>query len=213
MKLSWKSGVALIIGGILLGGSLSAVAQNDGSTPDGPKDAEVKAAHFRGRGPGGPGGPGHHLGKLVHSESIVEGEEDGTFNTIRVDAGTLQAVDGNTLSIERADGESVRVTVDDDTEIRRDREEVEVGDLEQGDHVIAHQVKEGDGDFVTKHVMAISAERYAEFEANREACTDDDEATECERPGHRGRGGPRMRGEAGENDEAPEPALFEEAAI
>lgn len=192
MKLSWKSAIALLIGGILLGGSLSAMGQSGSEA----EDPEVKAVHLR--GPGGPGGPGgplgpHHMGKLVRSESTVQGDEDGTFNTVRMNAGTLTGTDGDTLTIEQADGESYRATVDDDTEIRRDREEAEIGDLEAGDHVVIHQVQEGDGDLVTKHVMAISEEAYAEMEAQREACTDDDASTACERP-HRGRPrGPHMR--------------------
>jgi hypothetical protein len=200
--------MALVIGGILLGGSMSAIGQSDGTEPD---PTEVKAAHFGGRkGPGGPGGP-FPGGGLVRSESVVEGEADGTFNTIRANAGILKSVDGNTLSIEQADGENVEVTVNGDTEIRRERDEAKVGDLKAGDHVITHQVKEGDADFVTKHVMAISAERYAEMEANRKACTDDDDATVCERPE---RGARRIRGgdDATAPDPASAPAFFESSA-
>jgi hypothetical protein len=80
--------------------------------------------------------------------------------------------------------------------------------------VITHQVKEGDGDFVTKHVFAISAERHAEMEEMRAACTDDDESTECERPKrvrHMRGPGPRAGGDD-EVELAPDPAFFEEAA-
>ena len=201
MKMSWKHGVAIAIGGLLLGGTLSAVGQNAENS----EEPTVEKVHFRGPG-------GHKFGGLVRSESIVEGEEDGTFDTVRVDRGELTAVDGNTLMIEEADGESVEVTVNDDTRIGRNGEQAEVGDLEVGDHVTAHRVKEGDGEFVTRHVHAISAERYAEMEAQREACTDDDQSTECERP-LRGPGGPGgrrgMRMSDGDVERAPEPALLD----
>lgn len=191
MKLSWRTGIALAIGGIMLGGSLSAVAQDD-ETPVGGE--RVKMMH------GGPGAHGGPMGKgLVRSEALVEGEEDGTFNTLRHDRGIVTAIDGNTITFDEADGRSVEVTVDEDTRIGRDHEEAEIGDIEVGDHVGVHRVREGDdGDFVTKHVMAISAERYEEMEAAREACTDDDQATECERPMHRrrGPGGPFRDGAA-----------------
>jgi hypothetical protein len=80
------------------------------------------------------------------------------------------------------------VTVTDETDIRRDREEAEIDDLEVGDHVRTHQMKEGDGDFVTEHVGAISAEQYAEMEAQRQACEDDPSAENCGRRFHRFRG-------------------------
>lgn len=236
-QLSWKHGVAIAIGALLLGGTLSALGQNDGDpqTVDLAQADDVPEAGSEESGDleamGGPGGRGpggfHHFkgphGGLVRSESVVEGEEDGTFNTIRVDRGELTAVDGNTLTIEEADGESREVSVNDDTRIGRNGERAEVGDLEVGDHVSAHQVKEGDGDFETKHVMAISAERYAEMEEQRaemeeqrEACTDNDQSTECERPfrGPRGRGpgGPGGFREQGDVERAPEPANVEDAA-
>ncbi len=230
-KLSWKHGIAIAIGSLLLGGTMSALGQSDDDpqtvdlaqaedpAPEAGATEELAIGGPRGRGPGGPGFhrfKGRH-GGLVRSESVVEGDEDGTFNTVRVDRGELTAVDGNTLTIKEADGETVEVSVNDDTRIGRNGERAEVGDLEVGDHVTAHQVKEGDGEFVTKHVMAISPERYEEMEAEREemeaareACRDNDQSTECERPfrGPRGRGpgGPRSDGDV----EAP--ALEQDAA-
>lgn len=174
MKLSWKAGVALVIGGVALGSIVSAVAQDTSDGTNG-TDTKVEEVHFR--GPGGPGGP--HGRGLVRSESVVQGEEEGQFNTIKVDRGVLKGVDGGTLTIEEADGKTVEVSTNDDTSFRRDGEEAELGDLKNGDHVTTFQVKEGDGDFVTKRVKAISAERWAELEEQRQAC--EENPAECRR--------------------------------
>jgi hypothetical protein len=185
-KLSWKAGVALVIGGVFLGSIVSAVAQDSGEEAK-PDDARVGAAHFGKRGPGGPHGRG-----LVRSEAVVEGQEDGEFNTIKVDRGILKGVEGGTLTIEEADGKTVEVATNDDTKFRRDGEEADLGDLKNGDHVTTFQVKEGDGDFVTKRVKAISAQRAAELEERRQACEDDPaQCRRLHRRMHRGRPGPR----------------------
>jgi hypothetical protein len=181
MKLLWKTGAALVVGGVFLGSIVSAVAQDSPETA--PQGAKVGEAGFRGH-PGGPHGRG-----LVRSESVVEGKENGEFVTIKADRGVLNGVDGNTLTIEEADGKTVEVATNDDTNFRRDGEEAKLGDLKTGDHVTTFQVKEGDGDFVTKRVKAISTERYAELEKQRQACEDD--PAQCRRLHRRGLRGPR----------------------
>lgn len=184
MKLGWSKGIALVVGGLILGSVVSATANHGG---DGP----------RGDGPGFK----RHLGKMVRSDAVVEGE-DGTFNQVRIDHGILKSVDGSTLTIEEADGETVEVTTHDETRFNRDGEKAELGDLETGDHVFTHRVKKGDADYVTEHVRAVSAERYAEMQARREACEDD--PSQCPRHERRGmrRGDVgRARQPAGEREE------------
>lgn len=115
-------------------------------------------------------GPGHHgprafLRHAVRAEAVIEGPE-GEFRTIRTDRGVVAAIEDRTLVIEEADGEVVRIPVSDDTEIKHDGEEAELGDLQEHDHVFAHRIDDGDG-FVTEHVFALSPEAYEERRAGR----------------------------------------------
>jgi hypothetical protein len=54
------------------------------------------------------------VGRTVHGDLIV-GTKDGTFQKVTVDRGKLVSVDGDKLTIERADGPKVTVTLTDDT--------------------------------------------------------------------------------------------------
>ncbi len=190
MQISRKMLIGLVLGAAVVGSIGSVAAQTD--APSESPSAETEKAPDGEKGFRLHGGPGH--GKAIRSTAVLKPEEEGgEFRTVQSYSGTLEAIDGNTLTIAMADGEKAEVTVNDDTDIRRDREESEVGDLKVGDHVRTHQVKEGDGEFVTEHVGAISAEQYAEMEAQRQACEDDPSAENCGRRfGGPGRFGPGM---------------------
>jgi hypothetical protein len=207
VQISKKMLLGLVLGAAVVGSMGSVVAQtgDDPSPPPSAEADEERGARFHG-GPGGRHGPG---GKAIRSEAVVPpAEEGGEFRTVRTDSGTLESIDGNTLTIAEEDGEKVEVTITDDTDIRRDREEAEAGDLEEGDHVRTHRVKEGDGEYVTKHVGALSAERYAELQQQRQACEDDPSAENCgPKFRHRMRGfGPGMR------EPSDEPVVEESSA-
>lgn len=103
----------------------------------------------------------------VRGELVVPGQEDGTFNTIKIDRGILKSVNGTTVVIDEADGTTVEIPTDENTRVHRDREEAKVGDLVAGDHIFALRVKDGDT-FVTKGIRAISAEKWEEFQSRRE---------------------------------------------
>lgn len=124
----------------------------------------------------------HGMRGAVRGEFVVAGEEEGTFQTVRVDRGVLQRVEAATLVIEEADGTIVAIPTSGDTRVGRDGDEAELSDLRAGDHVLAHRV-----DDRTRHVRAMSPERHAEMEQRREACAQDRDA--CPRP-DRGRRGP-----------------------
>ncbi len=183
VQISRKMLIGLVLGAAVVG-SIGSVAAQTGTPSESPS-AETERAPDGEKGFRFHGGPGKH-GKALRSTAVIEPEEEGgEFRTVQSYSGTLDAIDGNTLTIEMADGEKAEVTVNDDTEIRRDREAAELGELEVGDHVRTHQMKEGDGEFVTEHVGAISAEQYAEMEAQREVCEDDPSAENCGRRFHR----------------------------
>ena len=188
VQISRKMLIGLVLGAAVVGsiGSVAAQTEEPSETPS----AEVEKApgEFR----RGHGGPGRH-GKALRSTAVLEpAEEGGEFRTVQTYSGTLEAIDGNMLTIEMADGETAEVAVNNDTDIRRDTEDAELSDLEVGDHVRAHQLKEGDGAFVTEHVGALSAERYAEMEEQRQACEDDPSAENCRPRFRMRRGGPGM---------------------
>lgn len=192
MQISRKMLIGLVLGAAVAGSIGSVAAQSDG--PSESPSGEVAPDERKGM-PGFHGGHGKH-GKAVRSTAVLEPEEEGSeFRTLQSYAGTIESIDGNTITIEMADGETAQVTVNDDTTIRRDGEEAEIGELENGDHVRTHQMKEGEAEFVTEHVGALSAERYAELEEQRQACEDDPSAENCGRrfrgPGRRF--GPGMR--------------------
>ena len=96
--------------------------------------------------------------RLVHGEMKVQ-TADG-FATIITDAGTVTAVSAGSLTLERADGESVTVSPGENTTIRKDREEARLSDIEAGDHVRVVQVDDGETTTV-KLIHAISPQEDA----------------------------------------------------
>ncbi len=186
MRLNWKAAVALVIGGIALGGVASSFAANGGAPGSGPHGSKAFFMH----------------GPIVRSTTIVEGEDEGTFKTLQDDAGELTSVNGNTLTVEQADGKSVEITVDAATTYMRDHEEASLSDLKSGDHVFVHRV-----DGVTEHVGAISPEEWSRMEAEREACEADESS--CPRRFHTERRGPGPDGDGPSVERAPEPASDE----
>lgn len=88
---------------------------------------------------------------VVHSESKLQ-KGDG-FITRIVDNGEVTAVDGQSVTIKRADGETLTVTAGPDTKVGRNGEKAAVGDIKAGDR--AHIVQIVDGGTTT--VAAIRA--------------------------------------------------------
>lgn len=59
-------------------------------------------------------------------------------------AGSIAAIEGNTLTIKTRDGQSVQVTVSDKTQYRRNREAASLADFKAGDMVFVGGTKTGD---------------------------------------------------------------------
>lgn len=154
----------LLTGGLAYAGAFASASSDEVMLAQAEEDGaggEDEMRRHRGPGRHGPRGFLHHA---VRSEAVVE-TDDG-FRTIRTDRGVLTAIEDRTLVLEEADGEVVRIPVSDDTEIKRDGEEAELGDLQERDHVFAHRIDDGDG-FATEHIFALSPEGYEEREAER----------------------------------------------
>lgn len=172
--------LTLVLGGVLVGGMVSAGAQEETEPV---QETRFARPH---RGP---------LKGAMRAQFVLPPNDDGEIRTVRMDRGVLQSVNGRTLVIEQEDGTVVEIPVSEDTRIRRDGSEASTGDLAAGDHV--HTVREriGDEQFTTRAVRAISAERYAELEARRaehrelrEACEENPEECPHPRRGRRGFG-------------------------
>ncbi len=136
MKWYWKTAIALGFVGVVAMGA-AAFGQSGSSSP-------APAASGSAQAQAGP-----RLGRLANR--IVHG--DLTLNTrkglvvAKIDGGTVTAVDANahTLTIKRADGQSVSFTATDATRVRKDREKATFGDIRVGDLVQVIQLDRGDG--------------------------------------------------------------------
>lgn len=125
----------------------------------------------RGGPGGGPGGKGHHGprgmgGPMLHSEGVIE-TPDGEYQDVVTQKGTASEVNQDSLVVTSEDGFTASYNVNEETKIHKNREEVSLSDLSEGDvvHVLAQ--KDG-GDVVAKRIGAMSAEQAAEMEQRRE---------------------------------------------
>jgi hypothetical protein len=91
-----------------------------GEQKDGVWQAEVVAERPAGMGMGGPGGPGANMREDMGKKFIV---------------GQITAMNGTQLTIQRPDGVSQNITVDENTSFRKENESVTLADLKVGDHV------------------------------------------------------------------------------
>jgi hypothetical protein len=89
------------------------------------------------RGPSAMGGPGAFVPREGGPQ--VSGGPEGDFT-----AGTIESIDGDTITVKLDDGTTVTVTTDDDTSVT-ELAEVEVGDLAEGDEITVIGEKDADG--------------------------------------------------------------------
>jgi hypothetical protein len=190
MKITRWTLIGLVVGALAVGSAVGSVWSVSAQTPT-PEAEQAPESPQTERAPGpkqmrGGGGPKN----AIRSESVLPPrEEGGGFVTVRTDQGEISAKDGSSISVKEADGPTAQIPVGSDTRIRRDGAEATLDDLQVGDHVFGVREKVGDGEWTTRGVRAVSAERWAEIQARREACTADPTGEDCPRP-RRGRGGP-----------------------
>lgn len=136
MKWYWKLTIAVAFVGAV--GIAAAAFAQDGSSSPSPsasvqQDARANAKLGR-------------LGKrVVHGDLKIQ-TADG-FASVKVDAGKVTAVDpsAGTLSITRADGQTVNVTTTDQTRVRKQGKRVTLADVSKGDFVQIIQIDRGEG--------------------------------------------------------------------
>lgn len=160
MRTGWKTVIALAFVGVVAMAA-AAFGQTGGSSP-GPSGAPP-AATDEGGPDAGERSKRHH--KPVHSETKVQ-TEDG-FATIVRDFGTATGTDGDTVTIERADGETVSATATDATKVTRNRQPASVSDIRAGDHVVIVQVTDSDG--TTVKMIHAADEAFREQMAERKS--------------------------------------------
>jgi hypothetical protein len=143
--------VAAVVSAMTVAGL--AVAQNDDDGSQG-KGGKAKAGE---RPPGPPpgagfmiGGPGGRGGSLTYSETHLR--KNGKDVTVRSDRGKVVSTSDDSISIERNDGETVEVAVDDDTKVMAGprKRDADVGDIAAGKQVM---VIRADGDDAAEAVL------------------------------------------------------------
>lgn len=67
-------------------------------------------------------------------------------------AGTIAAIDGNTLTLKTRDGQSTQVALNDQTQYRKDREPSKLSDLKVGDMVFVRGERSGDNSWQAEMV-------------------------------------------------------------
>ena len=147
MKWYLKTAIALGFVGVVAMGA-AAFGQSGASSPA-PAASSTAQAHAKPR-----------IGKL--GNRIVHG--DLTLNTrkglvsAKVDGGKVTTVDAtaHTLTIKRADGQSVSFTANDATRVRKNGEKATFGDIKVGDLVQVIQLDRGNG-----FVVAVIRDRSA----------------------------------------------------
>ncbi|MEX2537731.1 MAG: hypothetical protein WD646_03655 [Actinomycetota bacterium] len=168
---------ALVVGVVSYAGASALTTSDEGALltqSEGEQAPDAEAAPRERPGRVGRRGMRH----AIRGEAVVPDRDGEGFNNVKFDRGLLDRVDGTTLVINEEDGTTVEVPTSDDTKIGRDGQPATPGDLEAGDHINAVQVDEGDG-FVTKHVRAVSADRFEEMQQKREECKEN--PAECRR--------------------------------
>ena len=136
MKWYWKLTIAVGFVGMVAMGA-AAFAQSDSSSPAPAAAASAQAPQA--------GRLGGLAGRIVHGDLTVNTRQG--LATAKVDGGTVTAVDAgaHTLTIKRADGQSVSFTATDATRVRKEGEKASFSDIKVGDHVLVIQLDRGNG--------------------------------------------------------------------
>ena len=155
MKWYWKTTIALaLVGTIAMAAAAFGQSDSGSPTPTATTSAQAQARPRLGR-----------LGnRIVHGDLTLNTRKG--IVTAKIDGGTVAAVDANarTLTIKRADGQSVSFTATDATRVRKDGQKAAFSDIAKGDLVQVIQIDRGDG-----FVVALIRDRGAGIAGNSPA--------------------------------------------
>ena len=121
------------VGGVLIGQNTAAAAGPSATGPGG--FANGGGPRFQGGGAGGPGGAGG------------------------LTAGTIESIDGGTITVKLADGSTVQVTTTADTSVTQSTDAV-VGDLATGDTITVIGQKDDSGNVAADSISEGEALRF-----------------------------------------------------
>ena len=123
---------AVLVAALGLAGGAAAWAQADPEDPhvqntqaqaQAQEDGDEQAPPAEGRRRGKPGR--HVLGRAIHGDLIVRGE-DGAWENVAVDRGTVTNITESSIEIERPDGQKVTAALDDNTRYGPDRDRTDI---------------------------------------------------------------------------------------
>ena len=124
-------------------GFLSGYVVKDATADEGPFGHQFAGGQvMMAPGPNGAGGPDGPMGGM-------RGRHDGPPN---VTVATVKSVDGNTVTVTTAEGETAKVTIGSDAEVMVTKEGT-ASDLAKGDEIVVHGQRDGDtieADMVSK---------------------------------------------------------------
>jgi hypothetical protein len=139
MRWYWKATIALaFVGTVAMAAAAFGQTGSSSPTPSASAPAQQPGANKLGR-----------LGKLgnrvVHGDLKIK--TPNGFANVKVDSGTVTAVDAKTfaITISRPDGQTVSVTATDKTRVRKQAQKAAFGDIVKGDVVQIIQIDRGDG--------------------------------------------------------------------
>jgi hypothetical protein len=138
MRWYWKATIALaFVGTVAM--AAAAFGQTGSSSPT---PTTTSSAQQHGKAAGRLGGLGN---RVVHGDLKIKTANG--FANAKIDTGTVTAVDAGafTITINRADGQTVSVTGTDKTRVRKEGQKSSFGDIKKGDLVQIIQIDRGDG--------------------------------------------------------------------
>jgi len=152
-------GVTAVGAGALLGTMLLTPASANGTSTNSKTDGNSHRNGDMGRRQMG----APRIGEMVHSSRLVQ-NADGSYSTVREQAGTVSAVTGTTITVTSADTYSVTYTPNSTATIFRDGTAATLADIVVGDHIRISGTVTNDV-LTVVDIDAISATKWAEHEA------------------------------------------------
>jgi len=139
MRWYWKATIALaFVGTIAMAAAAFGQSDSSSPTPSASAPSQQQGAQKLGR-------LGRLGNRVVHGDLKIKTPRG--FANVKIDTGTVTAVDANarTITISRPDGQSVSVTATDKTRVRKQGQKASFSDIAKGDLVQIIQVDRGDG--------------------------------------------------------------------
>jgi hypothetical protein len=155
----WRAGLAIAVVGAASVGAIGIATAADDSpapvaqpaAPD--KDKDKDGDHWGGSWQGGWGGgwggggldgilgPNSNIDDILHAEVVVAKDGGGT-QTVLVQKGAVTAVSGTEVTVKSADGSTTVFTVNGDTKVKADKDEI--GSVAKDEQVLVVAPRAGD---------------------------------------------------------------------